>query len=100
MGESMNTITKRVYSYENDFKDFVRDSAERKPLLIDSDMMYYWLEVLPPVYMNKVQTVKIDGVTFNKQCSFGFAEGTEYITDFWPAGGGNYWALLSDRVNR
>ena len=95
----METITKRVYSYEQDFTDFVRDRAERKPLLIDSEMMYYWLEVLPPVYMNKVRPVTIDGVTFERQCSFGFAEGMECVTDFWPAGDGNYWALLSNRMN-
>lgn len=96
----MDTMTKRVYTKENDFSEYVKDIQERKPLLIDSDMMYYWLEVLPPVYMNKVQTVVIDGVTFNRQCSFGFVEGWDYVTDFWPAGDGNYWALLSNRLNR
>lgn len=96
----METITRKVYTYENDFADFVCDRKKRKPLLIDSEMMYYWLEVLPPIYMNKVQTVKIDNVTFNRQCSFGFAEGREYVTDFWPAGDGNYWALLSNRMNQ
>ena len=90
----------KTYTYENDFSEFVKDREERRPLRIDSEMMYYWLEVLPPVYMNKVQTITIDGVTYPRQCSFGFAEGHEYVTDFWPCGDGNYWALLSNRLNR
>ena len=46
---------------------------------LDQETYDYWLEVLPPVYMFKDQTVKGDKI----RCTFGFAEGAEQITDFW-----------------
>ena len=50
---------------------------------VDEDLFYWYLEVLPPVYMGRDRFVEIDGVKFVKHCSFGFAEGRDFITDFW-----------------
>jgi hypothetical protein len=95
----------KVYTYENDFKQFVKDNDGSRVLLIDEEMYYYWLEVLPPVYMDAVQPVIIDGVTYNKRCSFGFAEGRETIVDFWRAGKTAegipvFFCKRSNRLNR
>ena len=100
----------KLYTYEADFEQYVEDIQERKPLLIDEDMFYYWLEVLPPVYMFQMKTVQIDGVGHEKFCSFGFAEGFDCVIDFYAKyddvpwvlgnlnfGKLNYWALMSDR---
>ena len=95
----------KLYTYEADFEQYVEDIQERKPLLIDEDMFYYWLEVLPPVYMFQIKTVQINGVGQQKFCSFGFAEGFECVIDFyakydtapWVVDKLHYWALMSDR---
>jgi hypothetical protein len=66
-------------------------------------MFDYWLEVLPPVYLHAVVPVIIDGVTYNKRCSFGFAEGRETIVDFWrnmDDDKGIYFCKRSNRLNR
>jgi len=97
----MQTQTKpKVYTYEHDFEDFTRELDKREPLLIDEEMFYYWLEVLPPVYMHQVQEVEIDGVKFQKKCAFGFAEGWENIIDFGdPVNGGIDRRRTSMKVN-
>ena len=84
----------RTFTYENDFKDFVDEKASGRTFQIDEEMFYYWLETLPPIYMSKEQ--EIDGKKVN--CSFGFAEGTEFITDFWREKG-NFYGKTSNRLN-
>lgn len=95
----------KIYTYENDFADFVKDNDGSRVLRIDKEMFYYWLEVLPPVYMGEVVPVVIDGVTYNRKCSFGFAEGRETIVDFWSSGkdkdgNGVYFCKRSNRLNK
>lgn len=82
----------KVFTYENDFKEFFE--ARKNGCEIDSEMFYYWLEVLPPVYMK--QRHVIDGKEI--YCSFGFAEGWEEITDFWIKDE-RYFCKLSNRMN-
>jgi len=72
-------ITEKVYTYKNDWTPFIEARESGATLAIDEEMFYYWLEVLPPVYMNK--DVNINGAV--RRCDFGFAEGCEPITDFW-----------------
>lgn len=88
------TMTEKIYRYDGDLKDFAKALHARETLQIDEEMFYYWLEVLPPAYMNKEQT--IDGKLVG--CSFGFAEGTDYITDFWRRGEACF-CKLSDRMS-
>lgn len=57
---------------------------------IDAGMWRYWLEALPPVYMNHM----IDG----RLCSGGLAEGHEAGVDVWRADGRLY-CRRSDRMN-
>lgn len=95
----------KIYTYENDFSQFVKDNDGSKVLRIDEEMYYYWLEVLPPVYMDQVQPVEIDGAIYQKRCSFGFAEGRETIVDFWrngktPEGEEVFFCKRSNRLNR
>ena len=97
----MLTETKpKLYTYENDFKKYCEARDQSEVCLCDNELSMYWLEVLPPIYMNEIQKVSIDGVVFDRKCSFGFAEGRETIVDFWPAGNGNYWSKRSNRLNR
>jgi len=73
----------KVYSYDDQtpesWKEFIRLLDNCEIVQIDESMFYYWLEVLPPVYMHKDQL--IDGVS--RFCSFGFCEGSDYVIDFW-----------------
>jgi len=58
---------------------FIEAMHSGEEVEVDEEMYYYWLEVLPPVFMYKV----IDG----KRYEFGFAEGAEPVTVFWRKDG-------------
>lgn len=95
----------KIYTYEKDFAAFVTARNAGELCRIDEEMFFYWLEVLPPVYFDQVQRVEIDGVSYLKRCSFGFAEGREFITDFWRNTDGNgkgtaFFCKMSNRLNR
>jgi uncharacterized protein YlaI len=55
---------------------------------IDEEMFYYWLEVLPPIFMGRKlkYTPANSDTEIERVCSFGFAEGAEPITVFWSTG--------------
>ena len=98
----MQTI--KIYKYDDctpeEWKEFVALLDSDQAITIDESMFYYWLEVLPPVYMNKEQDININGAILKKNCSFGFAEGREYIVDFWGGNEGIYFCKRSNRLNR
>jgi hypothetical protein len=54
----------------------------------------YYLEVLPPIYINR--RVKVDGK--ERLVDFGFAEGAEHITAFWTEGL-NYYLQQTTEMN-
>lgn len=59
---------------------FIKAMRSGQRFECDEDMAYYWLEVLPPVFMGR--RVKLpSGELVNAW--FGFAEGEEPITVFW-----------------
>jgi len=95
----MTTETKKIYTHEHDFRDFIEALDKGELCQVDERLWYYFLEVLPPIYMNERQVVTINGVGFNKLCDFGFAEGSEEITDFWKASD-RYYCKKSNRINR
>ncbi|MBW3635006.1 MAG: hypothetical protein KY445_00900, partial [Armatimonadetes bacterium] len=71
----------QVFNYdcsEEEWAAFIaaRDSGEVTE--IDEEMWMYWLELLPPIYMNR--RVEIAG---KPRCAFGFAEGYDNIIAFW-----------------
>ena len=85
-----------MLSLETQRDEFVAAMSSRLPFEIDAESWYYWLEVLPPVYMGR--TVKLpSGKTV--RASFGFAEGEEAITAFWEHDG-RYYACGTDEINR
>ena len=88
----------KVYTYENDLPEYIKALDRGDVCRVDEEMFYYFLEVLPPQYMNKLVEVEIDGVKYMKRCSFGFAEGAEFITDYWRGGEGVYFAKRSRRM--
>lgn len=61
------------------WKEFIAQMHSGETLEVDSDIFYYFLGVLPPIFMRKV----IDGQRY----SFGFAEGAESIVGFWEEKG-------------
>ena len=92
----METINE-VFQYDcpkEEWKRFIEAKNSGQTFEIDEEMFFYWLEVLPPVYMAKIQ--EIDGEQV--PCSFGFAEGREYVTDFWRKDG-RFFGKQSTRMN-
>jgi hypothetical protein len=57
------------------WEQFISAMHSGQEVEINEGMYYYWLEVLPPIFMWKV----FDG----KKYEFGFAEGAEPVTVFW-----------------
>lgn len=49
----------------------------------DEEMYYYWLEVLPPVFMHREITFLPGHEGHLMRVDFGFAEGAEPVTVFW-----------------
>lgn len=85
----------KIYKYDSsheEWKEFIKEKASGRTLQIDEAMFSYWLEILPPVYMGELKQIDIlnNGIVENVQCSFGFVEGYDYITDFWRRNGQFY----------
>ena len=95
-----------LYKYDctpGNWKEFIAVMQSGQRFEIDEKMFYYWLEVLPPVFMNReidylpghevnvrksnVCQVEIDYLPGHEgrrqRVDFGFAEGAEAITVFW-----------------
>lgn len=80
----MSTATERIFTKAADFAAFVEVMHSGEKLECDQELFYYFLGVLPPVWM--------------KGPSFGFAEGQDLITRFW-AEDGRYFAQSTGRIN-
>ena len=61
---------------------------------INQEVYDYWLDVLPPVFMNKWFTFK-DGQRVHAH--FGFAEGSEPIVVFWKEAAADRGILEGER---
>lgn len=74
-------MTDTVYTTEN-WAEMINAMHSGAVIEIGEDVFYYFLEVLPPVYMARV--MDIGGQ--RRRVLFGFAEGSEPITAFWSEG--------------
>ena len=79
---------------------FIKAMRSGEKVEIDEEMYFHWLEVLPPVWMNR--TVTIDGL--RRRCKFGFAEGAEHIIAFYTEAdkrkGQRYFCQRTNEINR
>ena len=86
----MNAETTKVHRYEDKtpgaWGEFITAMHSEQRFECDRDMYWYWLEVLPPAWMNR--TITLDGVP--TLTHFGFAEGYDVVTAFWKQSGRYY----------
>ena len=86
-----------------------RDTGRR--VEVSEDLFEYFLGVLPPVRMGYLARVRNESGNgwIQIYASFGFAEGCEMVTAFWPGinsqktgerENGRYFAQLTDEMNR
>jgi len=92
----------KIYKYKSsleEWREVIRAMQSKRTIQIDKDMFDYWLEVLPPVYMHKTRNIDVnnDGKLHSIFCSFGYAEGYDYIIDFWVKSG-KYFCKQSDEL--
>lgn len=80
----------RVYTFENDWPEFIAALDNGEDLEVDAEIFDYFLGVLPPIFMGKV----VDG----KRYAFGFAEGAETVRGFWQEGD-RYFCRDTGRMN-
>lgn len=78
--------TEKVYTVD-DWKEMLEARDSGKQIQVGEDVFDYFLEVLPPVFMNR-KFKFIDGQEV--RASFGFAEGAEPMTVFWTEAGKSY----------
>lgn len=84
-------FSKKVYTQDKDWTEFIEAMRSGKVVHIDESIFDYFLEVLPPIYMSR------RGAT-GRHVSFGFAEGAEEVVDFWKING-QYMCQRSDTIN-
>lgn len=69
---------------QNNWDETIAAMRSGQETEIDHDIWHHFLEVLPPAGM-PWDAVFDDG-TERQGCSFGFAEGLDYVTAFWTTG--------------
>ena len=76
----------KVYSYpcnHEEWKEFIVVMHSGEKFECNEKMCFYWLEVLPPIFMYQ----KIDFLPGHEgkpaHVDFGFAEGCDLVTVFW-----------------
>ena len=75
-----------------DWAEFLKAMRSGKVVRITESVFDYFLEVLPPIYMNR------RGAT-GRRVSFGFAEGAENIVDFWSEESKWFYCQCSNTIN-
>lgn len=92
-----------TYAYETTNGDlwgrFIAEMHGGTPVAIDEEMYYYWLEVLPPVYMGRRDAGRDSLAPAHATHLFGFCEGYDRIVDFWRDGD-TYHCRQSERMSR
>jgi hypothetical protein len=85
----METTQATVYSYDNhtaeEWAAFIAAMTSGAVVEIDESMFDYWLDVLPPVFMNRTIEYKPRNSEekVKRRVAFAFVEGADYITMFW-----------------
>lgn len=77
---------KKVYKYKctkEEWKEFIATMNSGDKFEVDEEMYYYWLEVLPPIFMHKWIDFLPGHEGHKMRVEFGFAEGADYITVFF-----------------
>ena len=95
----MADTTNVVYDFTRDGAAYLNAVESGATIEITEGTFDYFLNVLPPAYMNRAML--IDGVT--RRVTFGFAEGCEPIVAFWSTRRGDRTLYLCKRttdVNR
>lgn len=68
---------------KEEWKEFIEIMNSGERFEVDEEMYYYWLEVLPPIFMYQHIDFLPGHEGHKMQVDFGFAEGCEYITVFF-----------------
>ncbi len=58
--------------------DFIEEMHSGRVFEVDEGMYFYWLEMLPPAWMNETVSTPV-----GERRTFGFAEGAENVVAFW-----------------
>lgn len=76
----------KVYKYSDKgeaWNEFIQAMHSGGQFECDEEMYFYWLEVLPPIFMYKNIDYLPGHEGHHMWVDFGFAEGWEPITVFW-----------------
>ncbi len=95
-------MTNKVYKKDGtpeEWREFVKAMHSGEKIEIDSNIYYYFLEVLPPIFMNDWVTF-VPGFEGHKMyVDFGFAEGYEKIVLFWHNPQQQFFCQQSNKIN-
>lgn len=85
-----------IITFDADRAEYLAALDSGLPFETDEETFFYFLEVLPPIYMAR-PIVLPNGEKI--VTDFGFAEGHEKITAFWKRGT-QYFACRTNEINR
>ncbi len=89
---------------QDEMRAYLTGAAQPFPFEVTETVWQYFLEVLPPAWMNVTQTLP---GRCRQRCDFGFAEGWENVTAFWREWAGTkgdrrvvrWWACKTGELN-
>ena len=86
---------------QKDWDEFIQVFNSGEKFEIDEKMYFYWLEVLPPVFMNRRIDFRPGHEGQKVFADFGFAEGAEEIKIFWKSiDGKRFFGQCTNQLNR
>lgn len=86
----------RVYKYQCDthlWNEAIEAMNSGEQIEVDEEFYWYFLEVLPPIFMNKYLE------QFRRRVDFGFAEGYEKVKVFWKEGNGEHTRYFCQKID-
>ena len=93
----------KIHKYEcttPEWGEFINAMHSGEQFEVDEEMFFYWLEVLPPIFMGEAITYLPGHEGHTMRCDFGFAEGAEPITVFWrDLPNKKYFGQRTEKIN-
>jgi len=78
----MDKVYRRECSSE-EWGEFIKAMHSGEQFECDEEMYFYWLEVLPPIFMFQAIDFLPGHEGHRMKVDFGFAEGADCVTVFW-----------------
>ncbi len=98
--EQHGKVYRRGECHGEEWTEFIKAMHSGKVFECDEEMYFYWLEVLPPIFMGGQINFLPGHEGHAMHVDFGFAEGAEPITVFWRSlDGKRFFGQRTKKIN-